>query len=192
MGASSNATTRPGCSVNNCSVFRTGGPTVTRSSEVAAPAPRSLLRCIHLFRAASRQRTECTSKHQRLQCNWLHQSNSWIHDRTHLSLQSNGSRDHLGPSTPTRDLLWIATSQRTAEERNSVANVAAIKPPTTARPSGAFCCPDSPSANAIGIIPAIIAKLVIKIARNRLPAPVTAASFTLLTSASSLFSKSNQ
>ena len=72
---------------------------------------------------------------------------------------------------------WI--NANTLGKTNSVANVAAIKPPITARPSGAFCCPASPKANAIGNMPAIIAKLVIKIDRKRLPAPCTAASLAL-------------
>ncbi len=47
----------------------------------------------------------------------------------------------------------------------------------TARPSGAVC-PRSPDASAMGIIPAIIAVAVIKIARKRLLPPSTAASVT--------------
>ncbi len=48
----------------------------------------------------------------------------------------------------------------------SVASVEATRPPMTARPSGALCSPPSPSASAIGAMPAIIARLVIRIARR--------------------------
>jgi hypothetical protein len=58
----------------------------------------------------------------------------------------------------------------------SVAQVAPMRPPITARPRGAVCSPPSLRPNAIGIIPAIIAKLVIRIGRRRLPAPSIAAS----------------
>ena len=44
-----------------------------------------------------------------------------------------------------------------AGTNTNVANVAKVRPPMTARPSGAFCSPPSPSANAIGNIPRIIA-----------------------------------
>src|SRR5258705_11797593 len=54
--------------------------------------------------------------------------------------------------------------------RLSVTKVAPMRPPTTARPSGAVCSPRSPSPSAIEIIPAIIAKLVIRIGRRRLSA----------------------
>jgi len=47
----------------------------------------------------------------------------------------------------------------------------------TARPSGAVCSPPSPRPSAIGIIPAIIAKLVIRIGRRRVLAPSIAASY---------------
>ena len=42
--------------------------------------------------------------------------------------------------------------------RSSVASVAPISPPITARPSGAVCSPPSPRPSAIGIMPAIIAQ----------------------------------
>ncbi len=62
---------------------------------------------------------------------------------------------------------------------SNVATVATAKPPTTARPNGAVCWPPSPRPSAIGIMPAIMARLVIRIARNRLRAPSTAASDAL-------------
>ena len=56
-----------------------------------------------------------------------------------------------------------------------MAKVAAASPPITARPSEAAC----PPLKAIGIMPAIIAALVIRIGRNRLRAPSMAASAEL-------------
>ena len=64
---------------------------------------------------------------------------------------------------------------KTDGSTNSVAKVAAAKPPTTARPNGAVCWPPSPMPNASGIMPAIIARLVIKIGRSRLAAHAAAA-----------------
>lgn len=58
----------------------------------------------------------------------------------------------------------------------NVANVAAASPPITARPSGAVCSPPSPNASAMGIMPVIMAALVIKMGRNLLCAASTAAS----------------
>jgi len=58
----------------------------------------------------------------------------------------------------------------------STAMVDAARPPMTARPSGADCSPPSPRARAIGIMPAIIAMLVIRIGRSLSLAPVTDAS----------------
>ena len=47
----------------------------------------------------------------------------------------------------------------------------------TARPSGAFCSPASPSASAIGIMPITIASAVISTGRRRvLPASSAASS----------------
>ena len=60
----------------------------------------------------------------------------------------------------------------------SVAMVPPVRPPITARPSGAVCEPASPRPTAIGNIPAIIAQPVIRIGRRRLAAPETAASGT--------------
>src|SRR2546423_12764562 len=45
----------------------------------------------------------------------------------------------------------------------SVANVAAASPPTTARPSGAGCCPPSPSPRALRVMPAILARPVLRV-----------------------------
>ena len=56
-----------------------------------------------------------------------------------------------------------------------MAAVAAASPPMTARPKGAFCWPDSPRANAMGSMPAIMAQVVMRIGRSRLAAPSTAA-----------------
>ena len=58
--------------------------------------------------------------------------------------------------------------------------VATIRPPITARPSGAFCSPASPRPSAIGTMPMIIASAVISTGRSRvLPASI-AASITVM------------
>ena len=44
--------------------------------------------------------------------------------------------------------------------------VARMSPPITARPRGAFCSPPSPSPRAIGAIPIIIARAVIRTGLN--------------------------
>ena len=51
--------------------------------------------------------------------------------------------------------------------KNNVAKVATNKPPMTARPSGAFCSPPSPSPSAMGNMPMIIASAVIMTGRRR-------------------------
>src|SRR5262249_52981319 len=51
--------------------------------------------------------------------------------------------------------------------KNSVETVAKSRPPMTARPSGAFCSPPSPSPRDIGSMPMIIAKAVISTGRRR-------------------------
>src|SRR5437764_13474815 len=58
-------------------------------------------------------------------------------------------------------------TENTVGTKNSVANVAKIKPPITARPSGAFCSPPSPSPMASGTMPIIIASAVIITGRMR-------------------------
>ena len=65
---------------------------------------------------------------------------------------------------------------------NKAARVEAAKPPITARPNGADCSPASPIPDAIGIIPAIIAKLVINIGLSLMEALVTAARVEFLNS----------
>ena len=57
---------------------------------------------------------------------------------------------------------------KTTGTKNSVATVATTSPPITARPRGAFCSPPSPSPSAIGNMPIIIARAVIKTGRKRL------------------------
>jgi hypothetical protein len=57
----------------------------------------------------------------------------------------------------------------------SVATVAAARPPITARPNGAVASAPSPSPNAIGTMPAIIAALVIRTGRMRARAASIAA-----------------
>ena len=55
----------------------------------------------------------------------------------------------------------------TTGTNSSVATVATTKPPITARPSGAFCSPPSPSPSDIGTMPTTIANAVITTGRNR-------------------------
>ena len=55
----------------------------------------------------------------------------------------------------------------TTGTKNSVATVANIRPPITARPSGAFCSPPSPRPSAIGSMPITIASAVINTGRRR-------------------------
>src|SRR5260221_14624502 len=71
--------------------------------------------------------------------------------------------------------LPLAKIANTLGSTNSVATVASARPPTTARPSGAVWSPPSPRPRASGIMPAIIAQLVIKIGRSRERAPSMAA-----------------
>jgi len=84
---------------------------------------------------------------------------------------SSGSRDaEPGPERP-------STTAYTAGSTVSVATVATRSPPMTARPRGAAWA-RSPVASANGIMPAIIAVAVIRIARRRPRAPSITASCT--------------
>ena len=51
--------------------------------------------------------------------------------------------------------------------KSRVATVANSSPPMTARASGAFCSPPSPTPSAIGIMPRIIAPAVMSTGRSR-------------------------
>ena len=57
-----------------------------------------------------------------------------------------------------------------------MANVAKIRPPITARPSGAFCSPPSPSPSDMGSMPMIMASAVIRTGRSRVYPAESAAS----------------
>src|ERR1035437_4718554 len=57
-----------------------------------------------------------------------------------------------------------------------VAKVETIKPPMTARASGADCPPPSPKPMAMGVMPQIMADAVMRMARRRPPAPSSVAS----------------
>ena len=60
--------------------------------------------------------------------------------------------------------------------KNNVAIVANVNPPMTARPSGAFCSPPSPSPSAMGAMPMHIAIAVMMTGRMRTkPASIAAA-----------------
>jgi len=74
---------------------------------------------------------------------------------------SSGSSD--GDFTPTRS--W--TKENTRGRISRVAAVANNNPPITARPRGVVCWLPSPIPVAMGIIPAIMAMLVIKIGLMR-------------------------
>ena len=69
--------------------------------------------------------------------------------------------------------------ENTVGTKNSVATVAKIRPPMTARPNGAFCSPPSPNPNAIGIMPMIMAKAVMSTGRSRVNPACSAASKAL-------------
>src|SRR5208282_1012239 len=56
---------------------------------------------------------------------------------------------------------------KTVGSTTRVARVAAARPPMTARPRGAVCSPPSLQPRAMGIIPAVMAQLVIRIGRRR-------------------------
>ena len=61
---------------------------------------------------------------------------------------------------------FSCTAANTSGKNNQAAIVEAANPPITARPKGAVCEPASPRPDAIGIIPTIIARLVINIGLN--------------------------
>ncbi len=63
----------------------------------------------------------------------------------------------------------------TVGTKNKVAMVAQINPPITARPSGAFCSPPSPSPMAMGTMPMIMASAVISTGRKRVKPASSAA-----------------
>ena len=62
--------------------------------------------------------------------------------------------------------------------------VAKIRPPITARPSGAFCSPPSPRPSAIGVMPMIMASAVISTGRKRTNPASSAAAVASPSSAS--------
>src|SRR5262245_61431700 len=78
---------------------------------------------------------------------------------------------------------------KTEGTKKRVAIVAVINPPMTARPSGAFCSPPSPSPSAIGTMPMIIASAVIRTGRNRVKPASTAAAMASPRSASRSLAK---
>src|SRR2546426_662769 len=80
--------------------------------------------------------------------------------------------------------------EKTHGTKNSVANVAKIKPPITARPRGAFCSPPSPRPTAIGTMPMIMARAVMSTGRMRTKPASIAASRAFLPS--SICSRANE
>src|SRR5262249_37470738 len=72
------------------------------------------------------------------------------------------------------------TNVYTNGTENKGANVASIRPPIPARPSGAFCSAPSPIPSDIGIMPTIIASAVIITGRSRVIPALRAAATALL------------
>ena len=87
---------------------------------------------------------------------------------------SRRSRDRPDRARPTAPPHRRCTTANTEGRTNKVANVAAASPPITARPSGGLRSLPSPKASRQGVMPAIIARLVIRIGRTRLLAPFKA------------------
>ena len=88
-----------------------------------------------------------------------------------MSASPRYSRAGAGSLARSACASW--TSRKTAGTKNSVATVEQIRPPITARPSGAF----SSALSAIGVMPMIIASAVISTGRNRVkPASIAAVS----------------
>src|SRR5262249_8136238 len=79
-------------------------------------------------------------------------------------------------ASPSRlPVSWRLKTEYMAATVKSVISVAAIRPPITARPSGAFCSEPDPNASAIGSIPRIIASAVMMMGRKRIaPASIAA------------------
>src|SRR5579885_3458171 len=79
--------------------------------------------------------------------------------------------------------------EKTQGTKKSVAKVAKMRPPMTARPSGAFCSPPSPRPMAMGIMPMIMANAVMRTGRIRTNPAWSAASRALLPSPNCSFAK---
>ena len=77
----------------------------------------------------------------------------------------------------------------TVGTKKRVATVANSRPPMTARPSGAFCSPPSPSPIAIGTIPIIIASAVMITGLNLVEPASRAARKAFLVSLKRSFAK---
>ena len=89
---------------------------------------------------------------------------------------SPGFARHPGGVTPSADERGFGRAKKSQAAPRSVAKVATANPPTTARPSGAVCSAAFPQAPApSATMPAIIARLVMRMGRSRLRAPSTAA-----------------
>ena len=88
----------------------------------------------------------------------------WLFRAVQASAGQAGTMDSLpsqAPSSARRNSRYIVGT------KISVAKVANSSPPMTARASGAFCSPPSPTPKAIGIMPRIIAPAVISTGRSR-------------------------
>src|SRR5580704_4140424 len=107
----------------------------------------------------------------------------WMRHRRIKLILDFGFRHTYLPSSPrsrfsSTGLVFRAQPCNTLKNvgtKNRVETVAKSRPPMTARPSGAFCSPPSPSPSAIGTMPMIMASAVINTGRKRVNPAATAA-----------------
>ena len=83
-----------------------------------------------------------------------------VSDKENRLAGSSGSKDGLS------FLVFLLTQVNRVGRMSRVVIEEKINPPMTACPRGATCSPPSPIPEAMGIIPAIMAKVVIRIGRN--------------------------
>ncbi len=102
-----------------------------------------------------------------------------MHGASAGSCVDSASRSAMNFSPNSRRVLRPCTSVKTVGTKNSVATVAKISPPMTARPRGAFCSPLSPRPRAMGIMPMIMAVAVMMTGRRRVNPASSAASRAL-------------
>src|SRR6267143_251234 len=93
----------------------------------------------------------------------------------HRGDQQEGAEVWWAPHHADLDERRPCSRANTDGTKTRVATVAHSRPPMTARPSGAFCSPPSPSPSAMGTMPMIMASAVIKTGRKRVKPASTAA-----------------
>src|SRR5260370_5105226 len=95
---------------------------------------------------------------------------AWSHFYFHSSCFESATALCASSGSSEAERRWARAwmMAKTDGNTSTVSTVAAANPPTTPRPSGAVCCPPSPRPRAIGVMPAIIPRLVIKMGRRRL------------------------